>query len=154
MVATVASLILFAQPSQADFGKQLDCLTQNIYFEARGESIIGQLAVGLVTLNRVADVRWPNTVCSVTKQANRDNNGNPLLNQCQFSWYCDGQSDIVPDNPAAQLARDISFLLLTQDIVDFTKGSNYFHATYVNPTWTNNMENTIVVGNHIFYRRD
>jgi spore germination cell wall hydrolase CwlJ-like protein len=154
MVATAASWILFAQPSQAEFGKQLECLTQNIYFESRGESILGQLAVGLVTLNRVKDSRWPNTVCGVIKQANRDNNGNPLLNQCQFSWYCDGYSDVVPNTPASELARDISFLLLTQDIIDFTKGSNYFHANYVKPSWRHNMEKTIAIGNHIFYRRD
>jgi spore germination cell wall hydrolase CwlJ-like protein len=154
MAVIATSLILYAQPSQAEFGKQLDCLTQNIYFEARGESVIGQLAVGLVTLNRVKDRRWPNTICAVTKQANKDAKGNVILNQCQFSWYCDGNPDTVPNSPAAQLARDIAFLLLTQDIKDFTKGSNYFHATYVKPAWRHHMEMTIAVGDHIFYRRD
>jgi len=154
MVSAVMSMTLFVEPSQADFGKQLDCLTQNIYFEARGESPLGQLAVGLVTLNRVKDDRWPDTICEVVKQANKDSSGNIILNECQFSWYCDGNSDVVPDNEAASLARDIAFLLMTQDIKDFTKGSNYFHATYVKPAWRKQVEMTIEIGYHIFYRRD
>ena len=154
MVSAVMSLTVYVQPSRADFGKQLDCLTQNIYFESQGETIIGQLAVGLVTLNRVKDSRWPNTICGVIRQANKDAQGNIILNECQFSWYCDGKDDYVPNNEASALARDIAFLLMTQDIKDFTKGSNYFHATYVKPSWSKQVEMTIAVGNHIFYRRD
>lgn len=154
MVSAVMSLTLYVQPSLADFGKQLDCLTQNIYFEAQGESIIGQLAVGLVTLNRVKDPRWPNTICGVIRQANKDSNDNIIRNKCQFSWYCDGKSDVLPNSDAVNLARDIAFLLMTQDIKDFTKGSNYFHATYVSPSWSKEVEMMIAIGNHVFYRRD
>ena len=63
----------------------LVCLALNIYFEARNQPTSGQIAVAEVTLNRVASRNYPNTVCGVVKQSNK--------NGCAFSWYCDGKSD-------------------------------------------------------------
>lgn len=86
------------------------CLAQNIYFEARAESISGKAGVANVTKNRVMDERWPSTYCAVvgegpvreswkTKQhkdlADEDRIYYPRKHRCQFSWYCDGVKDII-----------------------------------------------------------
>jgi len=86
------------------------CLAQNIYFEARAESISGKAGVANVTKNRVEDSRWPGTYCEVvgdgpvreswkTKQhADLPDSSRvyyPIKHRCQFSWYCDGIKDII-----------------------------------------------------------
>ena len=74
---------------------ELDCLALNIYWEARSEPRLGQIAVAAVTLNRVADPGFPDTVCSVVRQGEERGR-----NLCQFSWHCDGLDD-RPGNLAA-----------------------------------------------------
>ena len=80
---------------------QVSCMADNIYFEARNQGTAGWSAVASVTLNRVKDKRFPNTVCEVVKQGpTRESwkkNGKyyPLKHRCQFSWYCDGKKDKV-----------------------------------------------------------
>ena len=64
----------------------LMCMALNIYHEAKNQSMLGQIAVGQVVMNRVEDRRFPNTVCEVVKQRKRG--------VCQFSWFCDGNGGI------------------------------------------------------------
>ena len=80
-------LICVYQSSYAE--GEIFCLEKNIYFESRDQPWIGQIDVAQVTLNRVKDGRFPNTICKVVKQ--RKNR------TCQFSWYCDGLSDTPKD---------------------------------------------------------
>ena len=81
--------------------EEISCMADNIYFEARNQGTAGWSAVASVTLNRVQDKRFPNTVCEVVKQGpTRESwkqNGEfyPLKHRCQFSWYCDGKADVV-----------------------------------------------------------
>lgn len=152
-MATIAlSMTLSANPSLAKVDpsqeikhleSEIACLTQTIYFESRGEPIAGQLAVGLVTINRTNSNLFPDTVCGVIRQVT------PV---CQYSWYCDGKSDVVPNNKEGKLARAFAIGLLTSDVEDITGGALFFHADYVNPGWTN-LEKTIEIGAHVFYRR-
>ena len=88
MKRVVAAIVLMASSSFV-IADEVKCLAQNIYWEARNQSIQGMYAVADVTLNRVKDKRWPSTVCEVVKQ--RKNAGGRWI--CQFSWYCDGKSD-------------------------------------------------------------
>ena len=80
---------------------EISCMADNIYFEARNQGTAGWSAVASVTLNRVKDKRFPNTVCEVVKQGptreswKKDGNYYPLKHRCQFSWYCDGKKDKV-----------------------------------------------------------
>ena len=83
MKRVVAALVLMASSSFV-IADEVTCLAQNIYWEARNQSIQGMYAVADVTLNRVKDKRWPSTVCEVVKQRRRSR---------QFSWYCDGKPD-------------------------------------------------------------
>ena len=81
------------------FETALMCLALNTYHEAKNQSMIGQVATAQVVMNRVADSRFPNTVCEVVKQGPHrpswedPNKEYPIRHKCQFSWYCDGKSD-------------------------------------------------------------
>ena len=130
--------------------EEFECLAKNIYFEARGEEILGQYAVGLVTLNRVESDRFPDTVCGVVKQAKYWNN-NPIRNKCHFSWYCDGKSDEPKDIVAWTKAKSIAEMLLLFHVEDFTNGATHYHAPYVSPFWSKEKKVAAIIGGHIFY---
>ena len=154
MVLTALSLILYANPSQAkntpDFLTEATCLATNIYFEARGESVKGQMAVAMVTINRVNDGRFADTICKVVYQSKVDSKGRPIRGQCQFSWYCDNKSDKIPhDSAEARLAMFIAIAVMTKVVRDITSGALYFHSKNKH-TYS---ENVIEIGNHVFFRR-
>lgn len=137
------------------------CLANNIYHEAKGQSKAGQIAVGLVVLNRVKDARFPNTVCEVVYQARyskwwKDNHNKdvPIRHQCQFSWFCDGKSDRIWDKKAYARIYYLSEQILKNRYNGLLEGSTHYHADYVNPAWSS--EKTLIgqIGDHIFYRWD
>ena len=140
----------------------ITCLAKNIYWEARNQSFAGQVAVGLVTLNRVKDPRFPNTICNVVKQGPTRPSWRdpgllvPIKNRCHFSWYCDGKSDEWPlyDVTAVNLAFDIADMLLDEKIsfYDITLGATHYHADYVHPDWSETKEKTVEIDDHIFYK--
>ena len=119
----------------------LVCMALTVYHEARGEPIAGQRAVAHTVMNRVADPRWPNSVCRVTRQKG------------QFSWI--GQVNPLPDNEHAWTrAVLISKYVMARSNVDNTGGATYFHtASIVVPNWVAWVTKTRRIGNHIFYRR-
>jgi spore germination cell wall hydrolase CwlJ-like protein len=137
-----------------EFQEQQECLALNIYHEARGDSTLGQRAVAHVTMNRVMHHRYPETVCDVIFQARLNSDGNPIRNQCQFSWYCDGRSDepanIPVWNEIHELAGD--FLREHVEIEDVTDGAIMYHAHYVNPYWADDYDRTVRIDTHIFYK--
>lgn len=135
---------------------QLECLARNIYFEARGETELGQRAVAWVTLNRVQADRYPDTVCGVVHQARRDSAGNPIRHQCQFSWYCDGQSDRIRDQEKWQEVMTVaqSVMLRYTFATDPTQGATMYHADYVDPYWSDHYTLTVQIDTHIFYADD
>ena len=75
------------------------CLAMAIYFEARGEPTLGQVAVGHVVMNRVHSERYPSDVCEVVKQA-QTRNKKIIKHRCQFSFYCDGKPESAEDESA------------------------------------------------------
>lgn len=135
--------------------EEVKCLADNIYFEGRSETTAGQIAIGAVTLNRVKQKTFPNTICGVVKQTRyRHANGQPVKNKCQFSWYCDGKPDNPTERKAYIKATKIAEMLLTENnIVDPTNGADHYHADYVKPpVWTSKMVQVAVVDSHIFYK--
>jgi spore germination cell wall hydrolase CwlJ-like protein len=128
-----------------------ECLAMNIYHEARGEDVEGQIAVAHVTMNRVEHEYFPDTVCDVVYQARYNSAGNPIRHQCQFSWYCDGRSDRIRNEDAWQQAREIAFQVMTGEIKDNTDGATFYHTKYVSPHWIDHMEVSTSIGVHIFY---
>jgi spore germination cell wall hydrolase CwlJ-like protein len=118
------------------------CLAQNIYFEARNQTVEGMEAVALVTLNRVASKSYPNTICKVVWQKK------------QFSWTHDGKSDTPRERLAWKIAKDVAAsVLVNYDTTgyDFTGGAMWYHAKYVTPSWGKSLNQTATIGDHIFY---
>ena len=124
------------------------CLALNDYFEARGESLAGRLAVAKVVMNRAMDKRYPKNVCAVIKQ-----NKSRLSNRCQFSWYCDGRPDTPYSRVSWVRSLRLSAAVLQKDtsIADPSGGALWYHASFVSPSWAANLEVSGVVGGHIFY---
>ncbi len=144
------------------------CIALNVYYEARADNLAGRYAVADVVLNRVNDSRYPSTVCEVIRQgimyeswstkqhedlSDEERVYFPKINQCQFSWFCDGIAD-VPTNQAAW--RDAQ--VIAYNIVQFgtfrgiTEGATHYHATYVSPSWSLVYQVVGRIGAHIFYR--
>ncbi len=121
---------------------EIQCLQEALYFESRSESLAGQLAVGLVVMNRVRDKRWPNNVCDVVHQP------------YQFSYYSDGKPEIYKDKKAKQVAGLLAEQVFFGTVVDFTEGSLYYHATWSGlPKWDyNKIERVMTLDDHIFYK--
>ena len=123
------------------------CLARAVYFEARSESELGQLAVAKVILNRVANPKFPSSICDVVYQ------GASKKNSCQFSFACDGRAD----NPKigkswAQAKRVAARAIAGASEVKVISTAVYYHADYVNPKWSSAMKRVIKIGRHIFYR--
>ena len=132
--------------------KEIECLAENIYHEARSESTAGRMAVALVTLNRVKDERFPNTICGVVKQTKYYPSGRIDLHSCQFSWYCDGKPDTIRDEKCYKDILLIAEVMYTYETEDFTEGSLWYHNTKVKPKWPMVYTNTVKIDNHIFYK--
>ena len=133
----------------------LMCMAFNIYHEANNQSMLGQIAVGQVVMNRVEDSRFPDTVCEVVKQAvTYKGTEKPVLHKCQFSWYCDGKKDEPNyDSKSWSKALKYAVVVLGGDItLDFTDGATHYHATYVRPAWAKTNTRTTRIDRHIFYR--
>ncbi|HEX2256731.1 MAG TPA: cell wall hydrolase [Afifellaceae bacterium] len=134
-------------PEEVHDDDQQDCLAEAIYFEARGESPLGQAAVAQVVLNRVKNPAYPKSVCGVVYQ------NETWRNRCQFSFACDGRPERIRSQAAwtraKELARDVTngkvWLKMVGD-------STHYHATYVKPRWARYMKRTERIGRHIFYR--
>lgn len=126
--------------------RELHCLSEAIYYEARGETIEGQIAVAEVIINRVDSRAYPNTVCGVISQ------GADRLNSCQFSYKCDGVPERMKDTNAANRARDVAILLLKGERRSLTDEATHYHASYVNPYWAKSLKKTATHGTHVFYR--
>jgi spore germination cell wall hydrolase CwlJ-like protein len=138
----------------ADTKKQIECLAENIYFEAAHEPEQGKVAVAFVTLNRVKSKHFENDICGVVKQK--------AGGVCQFSWYCEDRPKAISQNKVLtnsnnSLYNDIRNLAIYvyanyEMINDPTNGALFYHADYVKPGWRN-MEKTAIIGRHIFYIR-
>ena len=135
------TLLLSYSVSAETLDTETECLALNIYHEARNQDIQGQIAVGLVTLNRVKQNGWPSTICGVVWQP------------YQFSWTHDGKPDRPYNKEAWKKIVTLAKLLVTHTYPDFTHGSNHYHARYIKPPkWTSRFTQVAVIGDHIFYR--
>jgi spore germination cell wall hydrolase CwlJ-like protein len=123
------------------------CLANAVYFEARGESVRGQIAVAQVVMNRVFSPFYPNDVCGVVYQ----NSGRHLA--CQFTFACDGIPDIVTEPDAWERAKRIARDMLDGKLwMPEVSKSTHYHAYWVHPDWVNEMKKVYKLGVHTFYR--
>lgn len=137
---------IFKKPTPGNAQDEIACLALNIYFEARGESDKGKIAVGHVVLNRVASKRFPGTICDVIRQG-----GQLRRNRCQFSWWCDGRSDKPQDKRQWQKSSELALNVYWGQVDDPTRGALWYHADYVKPSWRKAFVRGPKIGRHIFY---
>lgn len=126
---------------------EVHCLQQNIFFEARNQSTLGQVAVAWVTLNRVDSNRYPSSICEVVWQHK------------QFSWTNTDKVGEPSDNILEQRAWEDAGLIAKVVLMDWIKGKSspveqsvMYHADYVKPYWAASYEQVVKIDNHIFYR--
>lgn len=147
----ISSSTLFAShKNEINEKRELRCLALNIYHEARGEPTQGQLAVALVTMNRVQSKKYPTTVCNVVWQRR------------QFSWTHDGRSDRPNDKASWRQSKKIAKFVYNKysnmhmqakNALDITKGALHYYAPRLaNPYWAELKEVTVRVGEHVFLR--
>ena len=136
----------------------LMCLALNVYHEAKNQSLIGQVAVAQVVMNRVYDERYPDTVCEVVKQGPTYSwkPDFPIRNRCQFSWYCDGRSDTPKEKYAWDTALAVASGVYYGNLYmeDLVEGATHYHAHYVLPSWASSKTYITRIDDHIFYRWD
>ncbi|MGR3511739.1 MAG: cell wall hydrolase [Paracoccaceae bacterium] len=127
-------------------GTQWACLTEALYFEARGESVKGMFGVAEVILNRVDDPRYPSSVCKVINQ------GTGERYRCQFTYTCDGRPENMTDTRAYERVGKVAHLMLEGMERRLTKGATHYHTKSVNPRWAKVFPRTTTIGYHHFYR--
>lgn len=117
------------------------CLSMNVYWEARDQSLAGQVAVAQVTMNRVASDSYPDDVCGVVHELK------------QFSWQWDGKSDVPLESMAWRRAQMVAQgVLAGSGHAEFNDVSiTHYHAVYVSPYWTKEMQLVAQIQDHIFY---
>ncbi len=126
---------------------QWQCLTEALYFEARGEPIEGQYAVAEVILNRVDHGSYPGSICGVVTQ------GTGRQYACQFTYTCDGHPEEVADEGAWHRLGHIARIMMDGAPRDLTAGATHYHANWVNPRWASLYPQTAAIGIHHFYRQ-
>lgn len=132
------------EPVETGYGTDAQaCLTEALYFEARGSGDIGRRAVGEVILNRAEDPQFPSTICAVVDQRY---NGS-----CQFSYRCTGSLNYTEPKELAK-ANASAHTLLTNRGEDITNGALFFHARTMAPGWFGTLTRLGVFGGNIFYR--
>lgn len=129
----------------ADYRKELECLTQAVYYEARGETAAGQAAVAQVVMNRVRHPGFPKSICGVVYQGA----GRP---GCQFSFTCNGALGRGHEAGAWKRARTVAVRALSGFVMAEVGAATHFHAVAVSPDWGRSLTRVAKVGLHVFYR--
>jgi len=131
-----------------DKERRMQCMTQNVYWEAASEPAEGKIAVAQVVMNRVESGKYPNDPCQVVFQKN-------VVYErvlCQFSWYCESTSRTRPVHKKlwAESEEAVKMVMIDGFRLPELKDALYYHADYVNPQW--NKKQVAKIGRHIFYK--
>ena len=133
--------------------RQVECLSEALYFEGRSESEKGQRAIAEVILNRVASKSYPSTICTVVRQAKFYPSGGIDLHSCQFSYYCDGKPEDYKEGRAFISTHTLSYSIMQSTATNITQGATHYHSNTTNPYWTASLVFTTQIGDHLFYKK-
>lgn len=122
------------------------CLSEALYFEARGETVEGQFAVAEVIMNRVASSDFPGSLCGVINQ------GTGRKYQCQFTYTCDGRKEVIAEPKAYERVAKVARAVIDGAVPDLTDGATHYHTKAVLPSWARVYTRTARIGVHVFYR--
>jgi spore germination cell wall hydrolase CwlJ-like protein len=146
----VATLVLIAAATSAVWiekaearaaakrATDLKCLAENVYYEARGELLVGQYAVAEVTMNRVASPLFPDSVCAVVHARGA------------FSWTA-RETLAAPHGYEWRRAQAVASSVYGNVEAPLVDGALYYHATYVSPDWARTRSQVALIGRHLFY---
>ncbi len=134
------------QTDKALNARELRCMAQAVYYEARGESHRGQVAVAEVVMNRVRSEHYPDSVCGVVYQGSHRSTG------CQFTFTCDGSLNRTPRGPGWARAQAVARQVMGGYTRAITGRATHYHTTAVDPYWSSTLVETGRIGEHIFYR--
>ena len=126
--------------------EERNCLAQAIYYEARSEPRVGQVAVADVVLNRVESALYPNSICEVVYQGSERRTG------CQFSFTCDGSLEARLNQRKWKESEDLAGAVLAGLRLPISRNATHYHADYVTPYWAARLTPTATVGTHKFYK--
>ena len=149
-ISTTLAQEIVSHQVKNNFNSEVQCLAENIYYEAGNESYEGKLAVAQVTINRANSGNFPSTVCGVVNQKNNIN-GNLV---CQFSWVCNSLTSMIRNKYQWEESQLVAKRALTSHVAHdlmYQQNALYYHANYVNPGWK--LTRVAQIGNHIFYRK-
>lgn len=132
---------------KASGGDDWECLSEALYFEARGETVKGIFAVAEVILNRVDNARYPDTVCAVVNQ------GTGARYRCQFTYTCDGKAETIHEPRAYEMVGKVARMMLDGKARNLTEGATHYHTKSVDPRWARVYPRTTTIGYHHFYRQ-
>lgn len=123
------------------------CLSEAMYYEARGEGEEGERAIAEVVFDRLAQGRHGKTICDVVYEA-------ASKNSCQFSFTCDGSIDSKKDRKAWRAAEILAARILSRELGQFRdiEGATHYHAVGAHPSWASEFDEIAKIGNHVFYR--
>jgi len=145
---TTSNLVTPARPfhlrGALEGSRDIECLTQAVYYEARGETPAGQRAVAQVVLNRTRHSAYPNTVCAVVFQR--------TSTTCQFSFACDGSANRPVDLRAWRRAEQVAAKALDGAVMAEVGNATHFHVARISPSWSSQLHRVNQIGSHIFYR--
>ncbi|MDH5181119.1 MAG: cell wall hydrolase [Gammaproteobacteria bacterium] len=132
----------------SEISRELNCLTLNIYHEARGEPTAGKYAVGRVTLNRVNSRHYPDTICEVVYQKRWDTIRKRYVGA--FSWTEIGRPPTLEPKAweqAIKIAEDVYYQRLPYQVGQ----ALFYHADHIRPSWARKKTRVAKIGRHIFY---
>jgi spore germination cell wall hydrolase CwlJ-like protein len=142
LASIAATLEAKSYPKQSEMQnlskQQLECLSKVAYFESKGESDAGMLAVIHTTLNRVKDVRFPKTVCGVVYQ------------KSQYSWT--KHNPKIKEKEQYERAKRLSQEVVDGKHIDNTRNALYFVHVKINRNWLEKLTYTCTIGNHKFFK--
>jgi len=136
----------FHMSGALDSARDLDCLADAVYYEARGETPAGQAAVAQVVLNRVRHPAFPKSVCGVVFQGAQGGSG------CQFSFACDGSMDRGREPTAWRRSREVAAHALSGFVMPGVGNATHFHVAGIDPGWGPRLLRVAQIGMHVFYR--
>jgi spore germination cell wall hydrolase CwlJ-like protein len=144
------SIIFMSQRAWSSDMDEVGCLAEAIYFEARGEDIVGMIAVGQVIINRVNDLRFDDTICGVVHAGHYYENY-PVRNRCQFSYWCDGKHERYGDIKAFEMVMIATQSILDNIRIEGLEYATHYHASHVTPYWSQSFTRIRQIGGHVFY---
>jgi spore germination cell wall hydrolase CwlJ-like protein len=128
-------------------GSEWQCLSEALYFEARGETVRGMFAVGEVIMNRVDSSAYPDSLCDVINQ------GTGRRYACQFTYTCDGKPETIAEPRSWERVGKVARMLIDGAPRALTGGATHYHTKAVNPSWAERFPRTAAIGFHYFYRQ-